>query len=49
MSPTLAPASAMPSIVLFARMTKWKEGNADGPSNYLLSKAQSLVEAVDEG
>jgi hypothetical protein len=38
-----------PLQVFFARMTKWKEGDAEGPSNYLLSKAQSLVEAVDEG
>lgn len=38
-----------PLQVFFAKMTKWKDGDAEGSSNYLLSKAQGLVEAVDEG
>jgi hypothetical protein len=38
-----------PLQVFFAKMTKWRDVATEGNSDYLLGKAQSLVEAVDEG
>lgn len=38
-----------PLQVFFTKMTKRRDGATEGNADYLLGKAQSLVEAVDEG